>query len=56
MQNITNLTTKIVFVSKSGDISTILANGLVEQLGYKHIFSLKGGIQEWISLNNPVSK
>ena len=51
-----NLTTKIVFVSKHGDISSILANGLVEHLEYKHIFSLKGGIQEWISLKNPITK
>ena len=56
LKKISNLTTKIVFVSKHGDISSILANGLVEHLEYKHIFSLKGGIQEWISLDYPITK
>ena len=54
LQNISNLNTEIVLVSKSGDISSILANGFVEHLGYSHIFTLKGGVQEWISLNHPV--
>ena len=47
---------KVVFISLSGDISSILANGFVEQLGYKKIFSLKGGIKEWINLDLPLRK
>lgn len=47
---------KIVFISNSGDISSILANGFVEQLNYKNIFSLKGGIKEWINLDLPIRK
>ena len=44
-----NQNSKVVFISLSeGDISSILANGFVEQLGYKNIFSLQGGIKEWI--------
>ena len=46
----------IVFISKNGDISSILANGFVEQLGYKNIFTLKGGISEWIYLKLPLKK
>ena len=56
LKNISNLTTKIVFVSKNGDTSSVLANGFVEYLEYKHIFSLKGGIKQWISLDNPIAK
>ena len=56
IQNFVNLTTKVVFVSKNGDVSSILANGFAEQLKYKNIFSLEGGIQKWISLNNPINK
>ena len=33
-----NENTKIVFVSSKGDISSILANGFFEQLGYKKTF------------------
>ena len=51
-----NINSKVVFVSNNGDISSILANGFYEQLGYKKIYSLKGGIQEWISIGNPVTK
>ena len=47
---------KVVFVSKEGDISSILANGYVEQLGYKKMFSLQGGIKEWINLDLPLKK
>jgi peptidylprolyl isomerase len=47
---------KVVFVSKEGDISSILANGFVEQLGYKKMLSLQGGIKEWINLGLPLKK
>ena len=30
------------------DISSILANGFVEQLGKKNIYTLVGGIDKWI--------
>ena len=43
-----NENNKVVFISSKGDISSILANGFVEQLGYKNIYSLQGGIEEWI--------
>ncbi len=35
---------KVVFVSQNGDISSILANGFVEQLNQKNIYHLKDGI------------
>ena len=38
----------VIFVSKTGDISSILANGFVEQLGKKNIYTLVGGIDKWI--------
>ena len=47
---------KVVFVSKEGDISSILANGFFEQLGYKKMYSLEGGIQKWILLGNTLNK
>ena len=55
-QAITNSTNKVVFISNTGDISAILANGFIEHLKYKNIYSLKGGIQEWISLKKPITK
>ena len=50
------LNSKVVFISSSGDISSILANGFVEKLGYKKMYSLKGGINEWITFGNPLLK
>ena len=44
----TNQNDKIIFVSNKGEISEILANGFVENLGYKNIYSVKGGIQSLI--------
>ena len=38
----------VIFVSQKGDISAILANGFVEQLGKKNIYTLVGGIEKWI--------
>lgn len=38
----------VVFISNEGEISDILANGFVEQLGASHMYSLTGGIQNWI--------
>ena len=52
LQSISNTTSRIVFVGKNGEISSILANGFVEQLGYKNIYSLSGGIEEWIKKGN----
>ncbi len=42
------LETKAVLISKTGYASSILANGLTEQLGYTNIFSLEGGIDSWL--------
>ena len=44
----TNQNDKIIFVSNKGEISEILANRFVESLGYKNIYSVKGGIQSLI--------
>ena len=41
----------IVLISNEGEISSILANGFVEQLGAKYMYSLKGGIQQLIKDN-----
>ena len=38
----------VVFISNEGDISAILANGFVEQLGSKNMYTLVGGIQNWL--------
>ena len=44
----------VVFISDKGEISAILANGFVENLGKNNIYSLKGGIQEWIIQGNQI--
>ena len=44
----------LVLISNNGDISSILANGFVENLGYKNIYSLQGGIKNWIKNYNVV--
>ena len=45
----------VVFISDKGDISAILANGFVENLGMKNIYSLKGGIEEWVFKGNKLT-
>jgi len=50
-QNTVDLDDNIVFISNKGDISSILANGFVEQLGFKNMYSLDGGIQKVIKEN-----
>ena len=42
---------KVIFVSDKGEISSILANGFVENLGKKNMYSLDGGIQDLIKDN-----
>ena len=49
-------TDKVIFVSEKGEISSILANGFVENLGKKNIYSLDGGIQSLIKDNFELSK
>ena len=46
----------VVLISEEGEISSILANGLVENLDMKNVYSLRGGIKEWIKKGNPVVK
>ena len=41
-------TDNIVLISEKGDISSILANGFAEHLGAKNMYSLDGGIQEYL--------
>ena len=42
---------KVVFVSQNGDISSILANGFVEQLKQINIYHLKDGVSGLKSIN-----
>ena len=42
---------KVVFVSQNGDISSILANGFVEQLKQINIYHLKDGVSGLESIN-----
>ena len=44
----TSIGDPVVFISKEGKNSDIIANGFVEQLGLTNIYSLTGGIQNWI--------
>jgi peptidylprolyl isomerase len=46
----------VVFISNEGEISAILANGFVEQLDFKNIYTLVGGIQNWIKEKRPLIK
>ena len=50
-QNLVDLNNNVVLISNEGEISSILANGFVEQLGAKYMYSLKGGIQQLIKDN-----
>ena len=47
-QNIAKKNDHVIFISNEGEISAILANGFVEQLGSKNMYTLVGGIQGWI--------
>tara|TARA_Y100000768_G_C23932171_1_gene660681 strand:+ start:352 stop:1083 length:732 start_codon:yes stop_codon:yes gene_type:complete len=42
---------KVIFVSEKGEISSILANGFVEQLKQKNIYNLKKGIKGLNKIN-----
>ena len=46
----------VVFISNKGEISAILANGFVEQLGLKNMYTLVGGIQNWLNEGKNVIK
>ena len=45
----------VIFISEKGEVSAILANGFIENLGMKNIYSLQGGIQEWIIKGNKIN-
>ena len=47
-QNIAKKNDHVIFISNEGEISAILANGFVEQLGSENMYTLVGGIQGWI--------
>ena len=55
-QDLVDLRDNIVFISNEGKISSILANGFVEQLGATNMHSLKGGIQQLLKENYQLSK
>ena len=50
-QDFVGLNDNIVLISNEGEISSILANGFVEQLGATNMHSLSGGIQQLIKEN-----
>ena len=45
----------VIFISDKGEVSSILANGFIENLGMNNIYSLMGGIQEWIIKGNKIN-
>ena len=47
-QNIAKKNDHVIFISNSGEISAILANGFVEKLGSKNMYTLIGGIEKWV--------
>ncbi len=51
-QSLVSNSDNVVFVSNKGEISSILANGFVEHLGAKNMYSLSGGIQEYLKIVN----
>ena len=55
-QDLVELNDNIVFISNEGEISAILANGFVEQLGATNMYSLDGGIQQLINDNYQLYK
>ena len=42
---------KVIFISQNGDISSILANGFVEQLNQTNIYHLKDGVSGLEKIN-----
>tara|TARA_Y100000741_G_C18230637_1_gene549637 strand:- start:119 stop:856 length:738 start_codon:yes stop_codon:yes gene_type:complete len=39
---------EIIFISNDGETASILGNAFAEDLGFKNVFVLKGGIKAWI--------
>ena len=50
-QELINPNDKVVFVSQNGIISSILANGFVEQLNQTNIYHLKNGVEGLQKIN-----
>mgnify|MGYP001192162351 CR=1 FL=1 len=48
--------THVVLVSEDGEVSSILANGLIENIGMKNIYSLKEGINGWVNKGYEIKK
>ena len=42
---------KVIFISQKGDVSSILANGFVEQLNQVNIYHLKDGVSGLEKIN-----
>ena len=40
---------EIIFVSNDGETASILGNAFAEDLGFKNVYVLKGGIKAWIN-------
>ena len=55
-QDLVDLNDNVVFISNEGEISSILANGFVEQLGATNMHSFSGGIQQLIKEDYNLSK
>ena len=51
-----DLNDNIILISDTGEISSILANGFVENLGFKNMYSLDGGINKLIKENFKLKK
>ena len=55
-RDLVELEDNIVFISNEGEIASMLANGVVEQLHPTNMYALKGGIQQLIKENHNLDK
>ena len=45
---------EIIFISHDGETASILGNAFVEDLGFKNVSVLKGGVVQWLSEKRPL--
>jgi rhodanese-related sulfurtransferase len=47
---------KVIFICRTGNRTQQAADLVTKQLGYSHVYNVKGGITEWIRNGHPVEK
>ncbi|MFT7532025.1 MAG: rhodanese-related sulfurtransferase [Gammaproteobacteria bacterium] len=56
LKEMVRLDEKVILICRTGNRTSVIAEAITAQVGYKQVYNVKDGISRWIKEKNPVIK